>query len=69
MPVIVKFTCRKCRGEADIEGVRCIACSMHDLIKSQGGKYFPSLYNIKNKECSRKKNLKCHIKVTLKIVI
>jgi predicted RNA-binding Zn-ribbon protein involved in translation (DUF1610 family) len=50
MPVIVKFTCPKCRGETDIEGVRCIACSMHDLIKSQGGKYFPSHYNIKNKE-------------------
>jgi hypothetical protein len=42
MPVIVKFTCPKCRGETDTEGVRCIACSMHDLIKSQGGKYFPS---------------------------
>jgi hypothetical protein len=40
MPAPIKYKCPSCKGKSDMEGVRCLPCTMHDLIKSQNFKHF-----------------------------
>jgi DNA-directed RNA polymerase subunit RPC12/RpoP len=56
MPVPIKYKCPSCKGESDMEGVRCLPCTikvlvtlctMHDLIKSQHFKHVLREYRTK----------------------
>jgi hypothetical protein len=47
MPAPIKYKCPSCKGESDMEDVRCLSCTMHDLIKSQNFKHLLREYRTK----------------------
>jgi hypothetical protein len=50
MPVPACFICSKCKGETDMQGLPCVPCSFHNIIKSDGQKHVPSDYYKDNKK-------------------
>lgn len=41
MPVAVRYVCPKCKGETEIEGETCIACSFKAYMKNMKGDKHP----------------------------